>query len=250
MESLLTKLYSRCTVGDSEHEAVTNTSSSGSKLGKEETVAQATCSGHQPKPVVPRAIQCDERTSPPCSGALTFKSQDDATITDHDSSDSASLRVPAFQQPSSREDLTHRTAAGVLNSPPHNAVTLRDQGTRSELESGDTTASKDLFIDHKSGSASGEPVVGQSMGQGDVLMSRQEMESFELLDVSDFESDDSSESHPPNGPLQPSPQPSSTKPSTETAAATRNSCLQFNQSKFLFIRFHPWRGGGEGGAEC
>ena len=234
MESLLTKLYGR-KVGDSEHEAT-----SGSNLGKEETVARGTCSGHQPKPMVPTAIQCDERASPPRSGAPPFRSWDATSSTDHDSSDSTTvtLHVPAFQQPSSREDLTRQTATGVLNSPPHNAVTLHDQGAWSELESGDMTASKDHFMDHKSSSASGEPVVGQSMGQGDVSLSRQEMESFELLDVSDFESDDSSESLPPNGPLQPLPQPSSTKSSTEITA-TESSALQFNQSKFLFTRFLP-----------
>lgn len=230
MESLLTKLYSRCKVDDSEHEAAT--SSSGSNLGKEETALQATCSGHQPKPVVPRVIQCDERAPLPRSGAPPFRSWDATTSNDHDSSDSTTLHVPAFQHPSSREDLTRQTAAEVSNSLPHNAVTLHDQGTRSELESGNMTASKALFVDNKSSSASGEPMVGQSTGQGDVSMSRQEMESFELLDVSDFESDDSSESLPPNGPLQPLPQPSSTKPSTETAA-TGSSVLQFNQSKFL-----------------
>ena len=195
MESLLIKLYSRCKVGDSE----TATSSSGSNPGKEGTAAQATCSDREPKPVVPRAIQRDERASLPHSRAPPFRGQDGTTSTDHDSSDNTRSHV-LNQRPLLREDLTHQSTARALNSPPHNAVAQHDLGTLRllELESGDTTASKDLFVDRRSSLASGEPVADQSMDQvlsanedGDVSLSRQEMESFELLDISEFENDNS-----------------------------------------------------------
>ena len=233
MESLLTKLYSHCKVGDSE--VATNASSSESIPGKEETAPQATCPSHQKKSVIPRSIQCHEETSPHRSGALPFRSLDATTdeLKDSSPADNTRLHVPVFQRPSSTGNLSQTTAAaGVSNAPPYNAVALHVQGTRSELESGGTTtASRGLLVGQRS---SGEPVTGQTLCEGDVSMSCREMESFELLDVSEFENDNSLESLPPS-PLQTGPKSTSPSLASETRAATEKttSSFQFHQSKYV-----------------
>lgn len=238
MESLLTKVYSRCSVVDSK--AATNPSSSDSIPGNGAAVAQASFPSHQQKSVIPRPIQCHEKaTSPPPHGvAPPFRSLDAAT--DHDSdTDSTRLHIISVVQHQSSAGKLPQAAAGVSNLPPQSAVTLHDQGTRSELESADdATASKELFVDQRSSPASGEPVIGQILNEGDVSMSRQEMESFELLDVSDFENDNSSESLPPSPPSPPSPlqtRPTLTSPNLTTAETTATGSntnkFQLNQSK-------------------
>ena len=233
----MTKVYSRCRVVDSK--APTNPSSSDSIPGNGAAVAQASFPSHQQKSVIPRPIQCHEKaTSPPPHGvAPPFRSLDAAT--DHDSdTDSTRLHISVVQRQSSAGKLPQATA-GVSNLPPQSAVTLHDQGTRSELESADdATASKDLFVDQRSSPASREPVIGQILNEGDVSMSRQEMESFELLDVSDFENDNSSESLPPSPPSPPSPlqtRPTLTSLNSTTAETTATGSntnkFQLNQSK-------------------
>ena len=222
MESLLTKIYSRLKVGDAE----AATSNSESNPGKAEIAMK-------PVAAIPRAIQCQEETLHPHSETPPIRSLDGST--DHDSSDSTQVHAPAFQPQSSRSLAQNTT---VINLPPDNAVTLQCRGSQSELESGDTvTASKGPLMDQRSSPASGEPVIGQSINQrlstnsdGDVSMSHKEMESFELLDISDFENDNSSESLPPS-PLQTRPKSTSPTLSAESVA-TSSRAFQFNQSKF------------------
>ena len=217
MESLLTKLYSRCAVADSE----VATESSGSNRKAEAAVNVPNWPGCQQKPSKPRSVEIDEGVSLHHSETPPTRSMDAVP----DSSD-IRLKITVLQCQSSRESLAQ---PGVLNSPPDNvadAIT-QCQGSQSELESGDTTAS-------------GSPFVGQSSSggnEGDMLLSRQELESFELLDVSEFENDNSSESLPPSP--QPVPQSTSPRQATETTTAattTGSSAFQFNQSKFITIR--------------
>lgn len=201
MESLLTKLYSRCKVGDAE------AATSSSPRETETAVVHATRRGHQQKPA--GAIQRSEGASHPCSEIPPTRSLDVAT--DHDSGDSARLYASAFQPRS----LAQTTAS---NSPPDNAADLQCRGSQSELESDDTVT------------ANQGPLVDQPVGS-DISLSHKEIESFELLDVSDFENDNSSESFPPS-PLQPVPQPCLPRLSDSTVSeATRSSGLLFNQSK-------------------
>ena len=228
MESLLTKLYSRSKIDDSEAATSTSsTTSSESVPRKEEEAAQAICPGYHQKSAIPRTIQSHEETPPPRNRAPHFSSLDAATDQDSNTDDTR-LQVSVFQRPSSAENLS-QTAVGVSNSPPHNAITLENQGTQPTLESGDMTTG--LLEAQRSIPASRESAAGQHsiLSECDVLLSCQEMESFELLDVSEFENDNSSESIPPS-PLQTGSKSTSSTPADEIAA-TENSTFQFHQSK-------------------
>ena len=234
MESLLTKLYSRSKIGDSEEATNTSTTTSSESIPrKEEEAVQAVCPGHQQKSAISRTIQSHEETPLPRSVAPHFSGLDAATGRDSNTDDTR-LQVPVFQRPS----FAGNTAAvGVSNSPLHNAVTLDNQGTRSTLESGDNnmTTSKECLVEaQRSSLASRESVAGQDpvlLSECDVSLSHQEMESFELLDVSEFENDNSSESMPPSPPQIGSKSTSPT-PADEIAATESSiSTFQFHQSK-------------------
>ena len=233
MESLLTKLYSRSKIGDSEEATNTSTTTSSESIPrKEEEAVQAVCPGHQQKSAIPRTIQSHEETPLPRSIAPHFSGLDAATGRDSNTDDTR-LQVPVFQRPSSAGNTA---AVGVSNSPPHNAVTLDNQGTRLTLESGDNnmTTSKERLEAQRSSPASRESVAGQDpvlLSECDVSLSHQEMESFELLDVSKFENDNSSESMPPSPPQTGSKSTSPT-PADEIAATESSiSTFQFHQSK-------------------
>lgn len=249
MESLLTKLYSRSKIDDSEEATNTSTTtSSGSIPRKEEEAVQAVCPGHQQKSAIPRTIQSLEETPPPRNVAPHFSGLDAATDSDSNTDDTR-LQVPIFQRPSSAGNTA---AVGVSNSlpQPHNAVTLDNRGTQSTLESGDnmTTNKEHLVEAQRSSPASRESVAGQDqvlLSECDVSLSQQEMESFELLDVSEFENDNSSESIPPS-PLQTGSKSISPTPADEIAATeSSTSTFQFHQSKGWWnnnniIILSPW----------
>ena len=198
----------------------------------EEEAIQAVCPGHQQKSAIPRTIQSHEETPPPRNVAPHFSG---VHIAGRDSNtDDTRLQVPVFQCPSSAGN----TAVGVSNLSPHNSVTLDNQGTQSTLESGDNnimTTSKECLVEaQRSSPASRESVAGQDpilLSECDVSLSHQEMESFELLDVSEFENDNSSESIPPS-PLQIGSKSTSPTPADEIVATeSSTSTFQFHQSK-------------------
>ena len=223
MESLLTKLYSHCKVAESE--AASNSS------GKSEIAVHSTKPEDQQKPSKSRAVDVDERASLLYSEVLPTRSLDSFT----DSSDIRS-HVSALEPRLSGECLNQ--PGGVSNLPCDSvAHTMTDCQQYEKMESCDETASVCPSVGQRSDA--------RRSSEGDIIsLSRQEMESFELLDISDFENDNSSESLPPSPDPQPVPQSTSQQKATEVAgnigcSAFQSKCMHHSRSLILdvFILF-------------